>query len=92
VWAQTDTEPLAPPDDTHGQATGSAACRVTTLVAEAIACCHRLASSSAVSSPPNAEYALLPDRGQDPAQQAQIALFRVAHLACGPLAAGRSGW
>jgi hypothetical protein len=44
------------PDDTRGQTTGSAACRVTTLVAEAIACCHRLASSSAVSSPPNAEY------------------------------------
>ena len=38
-----------------------------------------------------AEYALVPSRGQNPAQQAQNAPFRVAHLACDGLAAGLSG-
>jgi hypothetical protein len=34
----------------------------------------------------------LPNREQDPAQQAQNALFRVAHLACDALTDGRPGW
>jgi hypothetical protein len=42
--------------------------------------------------PYNAEYALLAKCEQNPAQQAQNALFRVAHLACDALTAGPSGW